>query len=127
MTEAEAFAAIALAAVAADGKIRQDEASALRKVLEHPWFSDNGAILTMPKRGKTGGGVLGLRRMPSVLTLERRPSAVSLEHTIDGVRNTDAAHGWGREVLDFLRRHLTQHEKCKLVRRFQEGACAMSE
>lgn len=35
MTEAEAFAAIALAAVAADGKIRQDEASALRKVLEH--------------------------------------------------------------------------------------------
>ena len=34
MTEAEAFAAIALA-VAADGKIRQDEASALRKVLEH--------------------------------------------------------------------------------------------
>ena len=32
MTEAEAFAAIALAAVAADGKIRQDEASALRKV-----------------------------------------------------------------------------------------------
>tara|TARA_B100001939_G_scaffold310416_1_gene292344 strand:+ start:57 stop:467 length:411 start_codon:yes stop_codon:yes gene_type:complete len=35
MTEAEAFAAIALAAVAADGKIRQDEASALRKALEH--------------------------------------------------------------------------------------------
>ena len=35
MTEAEAFAAIAPAAVAADGKIRQDEASALRKVLEH--------------------------------------------------------------------------------------------
>ena len=35
MTEAEAFAAIALAAVAADGKIRLDESSALRKVLEH--------------------------------------------------------------------------------------------
>eukprot|EP00793_Prasinoderma_coloniale_P005936 PRCOL_00004410-RA len=89
-----------------------------RQALEHPWFRVNGVKLT-PVRGEDGNGdgqqaspKVGITMVPSV--------GASLNHTVRRIRDSSAAHAWSKAVLEDMRRHLTQHEKRRLIRLLEE-------